>query len=165
FKTMKILVFILSMGIASCQGQSKTTGKEKTMQKQEIIQLVQDNKVTEVDKALKNGADVNTQDANGRSLLLLATVNNQEEMAKLLVDNGADVNKQAQNKESPFLSAGANGQTALVQLYLENGARFDVFNRYYGSALIPACERGHVETAKLLINTKDYPIDHVNRLG
>jgi ankyrin repeat protein len=40
-----------------------------------------------------------------------------------------------------------------------------VFNRYNGSALIPACERGHVETVRLLANTKGYPIDHVNRLG
>jgi len=53
----------------------------------------------------------------------------------------------------------------LVQLFLDNGARFDLFNRYNGSALIPACERGHVETVRMLANTKDYPIDHINRLG
>jgi ankyrin repeat protein len=67
--------------------------------------------------------------------------------------------------DSPFLYAGASGQTELVRLFLDNGARFDVFNRYYGSALIPACERGHVETVRLLANTKSYPVDHVNRLG
>ncbi|HUN03842.1 MAG TPA: ankyrin repeat domain-containing protein, partial [Niabella sp.] len=61
--------------------------------------------------------------------------------------------------------AGATGQRNLVKLFLENGARFDVFNRYNGSALIPACERGHIETVKLLVNTKGYPIDHINRLG
>ena len=48
---------------------------------------------------------------------------------------------------------------------MNNGARFDVFNRYNGSALIPACERGHIETVRLLANTKNYPVDHVNRLG
>ena len=53
----------------------------------------------------------------------------------------------------------------MVQLFLDHGARFDVFNRYNGSALIPACERGHVETVRLLANTKNYPVDHVNRLG
>lgn len=86
-------------------------------------------------------------------------------MAILLVENGADVNMQADNLDSAFLYAGASGQTELVKLFLANGARFDVFNRYYGSALIPACERGHVETVRLLVGTKDYPIDHVNRLG
>ncbi len=66
---------------------------------------------------------------------------------------------------SAFLYAGASGQTELVKLYFVHGARFDLFNRYNGTALIPACERGHVETVRLLANTKDYPIDHVNRLG
>lgn len=86
-------------------------------------------------------------------------------MAALLVKNGADVNQQAENLDSPFLYAGATGQTEILKLFLANGARFDVFNRYNGSALIPACERGHVETVQLLANTKNYPIDHVNRLG
>ena len=31
--------------------------------------------------------------------------------------------------------------------------------------MIPACERGYLETVKLLANTKGFPIDHVNRLG
>ncbi|MCH5685445.1 ankyrin repeat domain-containing protein [Niabella sp. W65] len=86
-------------------------------------------------------------------------------MATLLTENGADVNLQDNIRDSPFLYAGASGQTELVKLFLTHGARFDVFNRYNGSALIPACERGHVETVRLLANTKNYPINHVNRLG
>lgn len=86
-------------------------------------------------------------------------------MATLLVKRGADVNLQAHNKDSAFLYAGASGQTALLQLFIAHGARFDLFNRYNGTALIPACERGHIETVRLLANTKGFPIDHVNRLG
>jgi uncharacterized protein len=37
-------------------------------------------------------------------------------------------------------------------------------NRYGGNALIPACERGHVETIKLLLTTS-IDVDHVNDLG
>ncbi len=86
-------------------------------------------------------------------------------MAKLLVEYGADVNIQADNMDSPLLYAGASGQVELVKLFLDHGARFDLFNRYNGTALIPACERGHVETVRLLANTKNFPLDHVNRLG
>ncbi|MNE17161.1 Ankyrin repeats (3 copies) [compost metagenome] len=82
-----------------------------------------------------------------------------------MVKYGADVNQQADNLDSPFLYAGASGQTELLKLFLANGARFDVFNRYNGSALIPACERGHIETVRLLANTKGFPVNHVNRLG
>ena len=48
---------------------------------------------------------------------------------------------------------------------LANGADFNVYNRYGGSALIPAAEKGHWEVVKLLTKVADYPIDHINNLG
>lgn len=138
---------------------------KKILNNQDILNLVEKNDIQGVSKALQNGADVNTRDKSKRSLLLIATINHQTDLAKLLVTHGADVNLQADNQDSPFLYAGASGQTELVQLFLNHGARFDIFNRYHGTALIPACERGHIETVQLLANTKGFPIDHVNRLG
>ncbi|WP_211302184.1 ankyrin repeat domain-containing protein [Dyadobacter jiangsuensis] len=96
---------------------------------------------------------------------MLAVIDKQVEMATLLTEKGADVNLQDNIQDSPFLYAGASGQTELVKLFLAHGARFDVFNRYNGTALIPACERGHVETVRVLANTKGFPVNHVNRLG
>ncbi|MBO9591975.1 MAG: ankyrin repeat domain-containing protein [Niabella sp.] len=130
-----------------------------------IIEAVEKNQLPVVEAALKKGADVNTADQHKRSLLLIATHANNLEMATLLVAHGANVNQQDQIKDSPFLYAGAAGFTGLVKLFLEHGARFDLFNRYNGTALIPACERGHVDVVKILANTKNFPIDHVNRLG
>lgn len=118
-----------------------------------------------VKKALDAGSNVNTRDGSGKSLLLLATIDKHVEMAALLTEKGADVNLQDNIQDSPFLYAGASGQTELVKLFLAHGARFDVFNRYNGTALIPACERGHVETVRVLANTKGFPVNHVNRLG
>lgn len=37
-------------------------------------------------------------------------------------------------------------------------------NRYGGTALIPACERGHNEVVEELLKIKHFPIDHVNNL-
>lgn len=130
-----------------------------------VIEAVQNNNTALVEKAVKNGLNVNSKDRSNRSLLLIATQAAHYDMAKLLVSLGADVNMQDDRQESPFLSAGAAGLTAFVQLFLENGARFDVFNRYNGTALIPACERGHVETVALLAGTPGFPLNHVNRLG
>ncbi len=143
---------------------ASSTENTQVMTDQEIVHLVQKNALQAVEKALENGVEVNATDSNQRNLLLIATNKSLTEMAKLLVKHGADVNQQALNLDSAFLYAGASGQTELVQLYLDHGARFDVFNRYNGTALIPACERGHVETVRLLANTKDFPIDHINRL-
>ncbi len=151
------------MSAHSCQ--SVWASKKNEMMQKDIVQLVHQNDISGVVKALENGANVNTIDNAKRSLLLIATMGKQIEMAKVLIKYKADVNQQAENKDSAFLYAGASGQTELVQLFLNNGARFDIFNRYNGSALIPACERGHVETVRLLANTKNFPIDYVNRLG
>ncbi|HUH35369.1 MAG TPA: ankyrin repeat domain-containing protein [Moheibacter sp.] len=162
----KLLFSLLLLVTAtSCQSTPHSTQNTEIMQDKEILKAVQNNDLQAVKSALQNGAKVNTTDQDQRSLLLIATMNKNIEMAKLLLAYQADVNQQAKNMDSPFLLAGAMGQTELLQLFLENGARFDVFNRYYGSALIPACERGHVATVRLLANTPDYPIDHVNRLG
>lgn len=130
-----------------------------------LLEAVEKNQLLFVEEELKKGANVNLTDKNGKSLLLIATHNNNFEMAKLLVSYKADVNQQDKIQDSPFLYAGAVGHLKLVQLYLSHGARFDVFNRYNGTALIPASERGHLEVVKLLANTKGFPIDHVNRLG
>ncbi|UYW02413.1 ankyrin repeat domain-containing protein [Flavobacterium agricola] len=156
-----VLMICLIAILSSCDASTTPTD----MNAKNIIELVNANNINGVKEALEAGANVNTTDNQNRNLLLLATLNSNTAMAKLLVEHGADVNMQAKNLDSAFLYAGASGQTELVKLYLANGARFDVFNRYYGSALIPACERGHVETVRVLATTPNYPIDHINRLG
>lgn len=153
------------LGLSSCQAATVKEQEIEIVEQQGLIRLVESKNLKAVESALKAGQNVNTVDANKRNLLLIATINQDLPMAKLLVSYKANVNQQADNLDSPFLFAGATGQTEMLKLFLSNGARFDVFNRYYGSALIPACERGHVETVRLLANTKGYPIDHVNRLG
>lgn len=157
---MRSLVIVLLLG---CCSFCNTINKYHMHSN--IIEDVKKNDLKAVEAALKKGVDVNTADGSKRSLLLLATHAASLEMAKLLVAYKADVNQQDEILDSPFLYAGATGQTSLLKLFLQYGARFDVFNRYNGSALIPACERGHVETVRLLANTKGFPIDHVNRLG
>jgi uncharacterized protein len=161
---MKMKYFILLSAfvlLVSCDTPKDTL----TMKNDSILELVYANNIEGVKNTLENGVNINTTDTEGRSLLLLATINKQTELAKYLVTKGADVNLQAKNLDSAFLYAGASGQTELVQLYLEHGARFDIYNRYYGTALIPACERGYVNTVSLLAQTPNFPINHVNKLG
>lgn len=164
---MKLLVILINVltVVTACQASPNTEDGMLKIEEQNIIKAVENNNIKTVEEALKNGSNVNTVDKKKRSLLLIATNNAHTEMAQLLVKQGANVNQQAENMDTPFLYAGATGQTALVELYLNHGARFDIFNRYQGTALIPACERGHVETVRVLVNTENYPIDHVNRLG
>ena len=158
-----LLLFLSFILLSACS--SATDMEQENAQQTSIVEAVKNRKYDLVKAELKKGTNVNSVDKNKKSLLLLATENDDLEMAKLLTAHGADVNQQDDRLDSPFLLAGASGKAALVKLYLTKGARFDIFNRYNGTALIPACERGHTEVVQILARTKGFPIDHVNRLG
>ena len=83
----------------------------------------------------------------------------------MLLARGASVNAQAANKDTPWLLAGASGRTEILRLMLAHSPDFAIRNRFGGNALIPACERGHVETARLLTATPGVDINLVNNLG
>lgn len=155
------ILSLLFMSTKSCQTNSNPSSTTQTS----ILQAVQNKDLDLTATLLNSGADVHTVNTTRRPLILIATHQNDISMAKLLIQNGADVNQQDDNKDSAFLYAGASGYVELAKLYLDNGARFDVFNRYYGTALIPAYERAHIDMVRLLSQTIDFPINHVNRLG
>ena len=116
-------------------------------------------------KLIQEGVNIEANDKKQRTALMIATHKQNNEAAKALIEAGANVNALDDMHDSPFLYAGASGYTQIVSYCLQHGADFTVFNRYNGTALIPACERGHVETVKELLKRKDFPIDHINRLG
>ena len=161
----KSLLLLPILFLSSCSVASDMDNSPVEQTQTSIIEAVKNGKYDLVEAELKRGVDANSKDQNNKSLLLIATEANDLKMAGLLTDYKADVNQQDNRQDSPFLLAGASGHTELVKLFLTKGARFDIFNRYNGTALIPACERGHVDVVKMLSNTKDFPIDHVNRLG
>jgi ankyrin repeat protein len=96
--------------------------------------------------------------------LLLAVARNHLDAAGLLIEARANINAQAANQDSPWLLAGALGRTEMLRQMIPRGPDFSLRNRYGGNALIPACERGHVETVRLLLTTK-IDVNHVNNLG
>lgn len=117
--------------------------------------------------ALGRGAALEARDGTGRTALLAATQGGHAAVARWLIERGADVNAQDSIQDSAFLLAGARGHTAIV-LAAHPKADPKVLNRYGGTALIPACHYGHVETVRALLEWKGpnrVPVDHVNRLG
>jgi uncharacterized protein len=115
--------------------------------------------------AIADGADVDARDATGRTPLLVATRARQTEAFRVLLDAGADVDLQDALLDNPFLYAGAEGILDILRLANEAGADPAITNRYGGVAIIPASERGHVETVRYLLAETDVDVDHVNKLG
>lgn len=116
--------------------------------------------------ALNAGAALEARDAELRTPLLIAIQNDSRDVAAHLIARGADVNAVAGNEDTPWLLAGALGRATLLAAMLETGkVDYGKRNRYGGNALIPACERGHVETVHLLLERSDIDVNHVNNLG
>ncbi|MFH0069068.1 ankyrin repeat domain-containing protein [Peribacillus sp. NPDC056705] len=142
--------------------QEKEKGKGMNEQ---LIQAVALNETDRIRSLIDQGADLNTQDSEGRTATMIATYNNDVETAKILIEAGADVNIQDDMKNSPFLYAGAEGYIDILKLAIEAGADPSITNRYGGTALIPASEHGHVEAIKELLTKTDIDVNHVNDLG
>jgi len=159
------IVLLVIISTLSVQCKSMDTTNQDNIAQDDIIEAVSKGQIATIKTLLDNGANANQKGKDSKPLLLIATEKKDLAMAKLLIQYGANVNQQDNILDSPFLYAGASGYTELVKLYLDHGADFKIFNRYNGTALIPACERGHVETVRLLANTKGFPMDHINRLG
>jgi uncharacterized protein len=160
FKAAILFLYLTLIMISPGRGQEAQNEQVKL-----LWMASEENDVATLQKLLKEGVDIEANDKRGRTALMIATHAQNVEAAKVLIDGGANVNALDDMHDSPFLYAGASGYTEIVSYCLRHGADFTVFNRYNGTALIPACERGHVETVKELLQRKDFPIDHVNRLG
>jgi hypothetical protein len=121
--------------------------------------------VSLVAELLKQGAQVNAQDARGRTPVMAATYARQPKAVAALLRAGADVNQRDAMLNNPFLYAGAEGMLEILKLAHAAGADPRLTNRYGGTALIPAAERGHVEVVRWLLENTKVNVNHVNRLG
>ena len=129
-----------------------------------LLEAASKGDVAAISAALSAGAIVNARDEAQQTPLLLAVRDNRLDAFNALLAAGADINAQAANKDTPWLLAGAMGRTEMLRAMIPRGPDYSIRNRYGGNALIPACERAHVDTVKLLLTTP-IKVDHVNNLG
>ncbi len=98
--------------------------------------------------------------------LLAAAYENDVATARRLVDEGADVNAKDDSQQSAYLIATSEvgDDVRLLDLTLDAGADVDAKDRFNGTGLIRAAERGYATIVARLLET-DIDLDHVNRLG
>lgn len=111
------------------------------------------------------GADRNARDMRGRTAVLAATHARQTETVAALLKAGADVNLRDSMLDNPWLYSGAEGLLDILRLTIAAKADTRITNRYGGTALIPACERGHVAVVTELLTQTDVNVNHINNLG
>lgn len=129
-----------------------------------LIEAAANGDLARIEQLIADKAPLDAQNAQGETALLVAVQQDQTEIAKALIAAGASVNVQAANKDTPWLLAGASGRTEIVKAMIPAKPDLSIRNRFGGNALIPACERAHVETIEVLL-TSGIDVNHVNNLG
>jgi ankyrin repeat protein len=132
---------------------------------QQLVVAASNGNTSRVIALLRKGADVNTRGARGRTPIMAAAYGNRVETVAALIDAGADVNLRDNVMNNPFLYAGAEGLLDILKLTVKAGADPKLTNRFGGTALIPAAERGHVAVVQYLLAHTNIDINHVNNLG
>ncbi|MEU9705251.1 ankyrin repeat domain-containing protein [Streptomyces sp. NPDC047981] len=115
--------------------------------------------------ALDAGAHVDCRDSELRTPLLLAARADRVEVAVVLVAAGADPDARDSRADTPWLVTGVTGSVPMMRVLLAAGPDLTLTNRFGGTALIPAAERGHVGYVRAVLRETDIDVDHVNRLG
>ena len=114
--------------------------------------------------ALRAGAPLETRDDNRRTPLLLAAIHDHVDVARLLVPLGANPDAQDYRDDSAWLVTGVTGSRPMLETLLPAHPDLTLRNRYGGTSLIPASERGHVQYVRRVVRT-DLDVNHVNDLG
>ncbi len=93
--------------------------------------------------------DLDAVDPVGENALMLAAINQDEPMVKLLIDKDAEVNKTGW---TPLHYAASGGDDAIVKLLLDNSAYIDAGSPNGSTPLMMAVAAGHASTVKLLLD-------------
>jgi ankyrin repeat protein len=118
-----------------------------------LYNAVLDNDTNTVRDLLSKGADPNTTNDFGVTVLNVAASNGNIEIAKMLLDKGADIDgADVVLGWRPLMSAAEAGQDEMVKFLLGRGAPIDGEDSVGYTALIYTASAGHTETAKLLID-------------
>ena len=107
------------------------------------------------------GVDLNFTNPQSENSLMLAAIQNQLELAQLLIDQGAEVNKAGW---TPLHYAATKGHIDMMRLLMENDAYLDAESPNGTTPLMMAAHYGTAKAVKLLLEEGADPRIK-NRLG
>ncbi|MCS1331001.1 ankyrin repeat domain-containing protein [Escherichia coli] len=111
---------------------------------------------------LDKKVDINATSRDGRTAIIIASLNKHYDCVSLLISAGADINKQDQTCFNPFLIGCLNNDLTLLRTVLPANPDLNCLTRFGGVGITPACEKGHVEIVRELLMRTDINVNHTN---
>jgi ankyrin repeat protein len=142
----------------------KAEGPSKRVANRRLLAAAERGDATAAALAIRAGANLETRDERGRTPLLLAVTKDRVTVARLLVYLGADPDALDDQHDSPWLVTGVTGSVDMLEVLLPARPDLTIRNRFGGTSLIPASERGHVDYVRRVVRTS-IDVNHVNDLG
>jgi ankyrin repeat protein len=117
----------------------------------ELIQVIRNNDLASLKARLAKGAQVNTRDQRGSTLVIHAAAIGSPEAVKLLLENGADVNAKNDLEATALILGAGNAEKA--RMLVEKGADVNAHSKLGRTPLMIAagCD-GCSATVKLLLD-------------
>jgi ankyrin repeat protein len=120
WETMKVLV--------------RSTGKNTAggdMSDDDFIILCRDGTPEEIERAIKDGANVSAADEDNWTALHFAVLSNENpEAIRILLDNGANINARDNDGDTPLMNAVIRYKTKHILLLLDKGADAGIADNY-----------------------------------
>ncbi|WP_312285255.1 ankyrin repeat domain-containing protein [Yokenella regensburgei] len=131
----------------------------------EFLEAAEQGNAAGLKACLEKRVDINATNRQGRTAIIIASLNKHYDCVTLLINAGADINKQDQTCFNPFLLSCLNNDLQLLRLVLPAKPDLDRLTRFGGVGITPASEKGHVEIVRELLAHTDINVNHTNFVG
>lgn len=146
-KSSKILYISLFLAVAVYGGPAEDA---------KLFQSIKKANVSELQEAIKAGANVDLADTNGMTVLMMASAFGQTETVKTLLANKAKFDLQDSNGNTALLTACKNRRDEIVRILVENGADINIQNKNGDTALSLALSSKANDLVKYLLKSKAF---------
>jgi uncharacterized protein len=153
-RTISWLVpLLIACTLHSAGAQEKVFTGARDNDSKTLSLAIQRDDLAAVNALLERGANANTTDQYGVSLLMLACVNGNASIVDRLLKAGADPNSASPGGETALMTASRTGSAAAIKILLAHGAGVNAAERVRGqTALMWAAANNQVDAIKALID-------------
>lgn len=159
-KERKIKKIHTSLSLFTQQEQKKQQATRMLWQALENYEKINNGNITDIEQALKLGADINKKNKRGQTPLLFSLYNARFpsgilhasffKTAQLLIDNNADINIADENNHTPLMHTTFQNLVEITKSLIAKGAQINVEDNNNFTALVYSLFNGHTEITKLL---------------